>query len=436
MSISDLYTIFKQYPHISTDTRSIEQDALYFALKGNNFNGNDFALQALDSGAKYAIVDEVIPGSNPNIIQVNNVLKCLQDLAHHHRMQFDIPVLGITGTNGKTTSKELILAVLSKKYNTLATLGNFNNHIGVPLTLLKINSDHEFAIIEMGANHPGEIEDLCQIANPNYGLVTNVGHAHLEGFGSFENIISTKSALYQHVKNISGINFFLEENLEINNYLGDTYQFVKYSCQNDQIANFGFGDDKSIFLKLRIQKLNSEDSSFEIQTHLIGLYNQYNLMAAVTIGNYFNISQLDTIEALESYQPNNNRSQLKESSRNRLILDAYNANPSSVSEAILNFQKLDSPKKILILGDMFELGAFSSSEHQAIVDLLLKAETMRTILIGDAFYKTTIGSSKHIQKFLNIEDLINEKKLESIDQALVLLKGSRGMRLERLVDFL
>lgn len=437
MSISDLYTIFKQYPLISTDTRNIEQDSLYFALKGSNFNGNDFALQALESGAKYAIVDEEIARNNPNIIQVDDVLSSLQELAQYHRNQFDIPVLGITGTNGKTTSKELILAVLSEKYNTLATVGNFNNHIGVPLTLLKITNEHEFAIIEMGANHPGEIADLCQISNPTFGLVTNVGHAHLEGFGTYKNIITTKSALYQHVKNNSGVNFFLDENKEIRNYLGESYQFIYYSCQNKLINNFGFGDDKSLFLKLYIEKLDAlKTSPFEIQTNLIGLYNQSNIMAAVTIGAYFKIPESNIKDALESYQPSNNRSQLKETSRNQVIMDAYNANPSSVSEAVHNFEKLENTNKILILGDMFELGEYTSAKHQEIADHLLKVKDLNIILVGKAFFKSTIGSSKHIQQFLSTEDLLNSNRLKSIDNALVLLKGSRGMSLERLVDFL
>lgn len=436
MNISLLYQLFSSSPNVVTDSRKVVPNSIYFALKGANFNGNDFAQKALVSGASYAIVDEEIALDDPKIIKVDSVLKVLQNLANFHRKQFNIPVIGITGTNGKTTTKELLNAILSQKFNVLATEGNFNNHIGVPLTLLKIRNKHDIAIVEMGANHPGEIAELCKISEPNFGLVTNVGMAHLEGFDSFENIVSTKSDLYRFVESARGTNFILKENVEILNLLNE-YKFIEYSCSDSTVENFGEAILKETFVDFSIKKLNSTDLTMSpIHTKMAGLYNQTNIMAAITIGNYFGLSLEEIKSGLESYSPNNNRSQIKNTERNQLLLDAYNANPTSVSIALENIFQIKADKKLIILGDMLELGDYSELKHQEIVDALMVDQSTKVILVGPCFYKTRNANHANLNKYQSLSDLINSAVLNQVKDALILLKGSRGMGLEKLVEYL
>ena len=435
MDIKKIYDVFLQTSEIVTDTRKILPNSLFFALKGANFNGNAFAIDALKKGAKYAIIDEDIKTDNPNLIFVSDVLTTLQELANYHRKQLKIPIIGITGTNGKTTTKELLLTTLSQKYKTIATEGNLNNHIGVPLTLLKIKEYHEIAIIEMGANHLGEIADLCQIAEPNYGLVTNVGKAHLEGFGSLENIIKTKSALYEYVASTGGINFILNENTDLLSLLQD-YNFIKYSCENISISNYGTGTVEHSFLTFHLKQLQSYDiEETHIKTQMVGLYNQFNILASITIAHHFGVSVDKIKKALEDYTPNNNRSQLKLTFRNKLILDAYNANPTSVQNAIENLIEIKYTQKLIILADMLELGEYSLQEHQGIVNLLMHTE-INTILIGTEFSKTNILDSKYITQYNTVQDFIDSNIPQQVNDTLILIKGSRGMKLEILEPYL
>ncbi len=435
MKIEALYQLYKKHPIIVTDTREIKPNSIFFALKGDNFNGNKYAVQAISKGAKYAVVDQDIESKDHSIIRVENVLNCLQKLANFHRNQFQIPVIGITGTNGKTTTKELLYTVLSTKYNVLATEGNFNNHIGVPLTLLRITNQHNITIIEMGANHNGEIKDLCNISEPTIGLVTNVGIAHLEGFGSIKNIIQTKSDLYRFVQKKSGVNFLLSENKNISDYLNNDNKFIKFSNSDSNIENYGYGNVENLLLKFKLQNLHGYSGKpIMFSTKMVGLYNQSNILAAITIANYFDVSIELIVNALENYTPNNNRSQLKKTLRNELILDAYNANPTSVENAIINFKNINHPNKLLILGDMFELGESSQEQHQKIIELIDNSN-INSIVIGNAYWQTQTSSSKII-KYQNIDQFINSNTIQKIDDSFILLKGSRGMQLERLIDFL
>ena len=427
MNIADIYSLYQQYPIVVTDTRDIIDNSIFFALKGESFNGNLFAIEAIKKGAQYAIIDEDVDTYNPSLIKVDNVLETLQNLARHHRDHFDIPVIGITGTNGKTTSKELILAILTQEYNVIATTGNFNNHIGVPLTLLRIAKEHEIAIIEMGANHAGEIKELCQIADPNYGIVTNVGLAHLEGFGSYNNIINTKIDLYKHVNENNGINFSLSENSDIHEKFNPNFKFINYSCKRPESDNYGFGKVIDSTLQFNLEKLSSNTiEPLHIQTNLVGLYNESNIMAAITIGNYFKIPLEKIKSSLEEFIPDNNRSQLIKTSENELILDAYNANPTSVLHAIDNIAEIKHSKKIIILGDMFELGQYANAKHQEIVNILISLNKINSILIGKDYKATNINNAGHIQQYESINDFINSKEIESLKNSLILIKGSRG----------
>ena len=435
MTIKELYKLFIQFDTVVTDTRAIVPNSLFFALKGDSFNGNLFAKEALNKGAKYAIVDENIDSLDSRLILVNNVLETLQNLANYHRRQLNIPVIGITGTNGKTTTKELIFTTLLQKYNAIATEGNLNNHIGVPLTLLKIKKQHEIAIVEMGANHLGEIAELCKIAEPNYGIITNVGKAHLEGFLSFENIIDTKLDLYRFVESVKGINFILKENSEFNDFI-EKPNFINYSYKDSTANNYGKGEINDSFLKFTLEKIDDVNiNKISINTKIVGLYNQSNLLAAITIGNYFKVP-LDKIKlALENYTPSNNRSQLIETTRNKLILDAYNANPTSVKNALENFKEIGHPKKKIILADMLELGNFSSEEHQKITEQVIDTN-IEAILIGPEFSKTKLKNKKIIKKYALAQELIDSGSLNNIKDSLILIKGSRGMKLEKLTKYL
>lgn len=424
MEIETIYKYFKHCSSVCTDTRKIEPNALFFALKGDNFNGNTFAKQALEKGAKYCIVDEEAYASDQCLL-VDDVLQTLQQLATYHRDQMLIPVIALTGSNGKTTTKELINAVLSKKYTTIATQGNLNNHIGVPLTLLRMTEKTDIAIVEMGANHAKEIEFLCNIAQPDYGLITNFGKAHLEGFGSVEGIIKAKSELYEYIK-AHQKTIFVNENDEIQ---------VKQTMQYDNVYNFGLmtSVDAAVEIVSSQPYVVLKYNDLTIKSQLTGMYNFNNIAAAIGVGSFFKVEPLDIVSAIESYNPTNYRSQIIEKGNNTIIMDAYNANPTSMMAALDNFKQLDRGPKVLFLGDMFELGNSAEIEHQYIVDYLETNALGKAFLIGKNFYKTTSDGSD-IMKFETFEDLKSQLENHPINNSLMLIKGSRGMALERILD--
>lgn len=429
MEIERLYDIFKQYPTITTDTRNCPEDSIFFALKGANFNGNLYASKAIELGCRYAIVDEAeFADEQKNILLVEDCLKALQDLAHYHRSKFSIPVIGITGTNGKTTSKELITAVLAKEFEVLSTQGNFNNHIGVPLTLLQMNKTHEIAIIEMGANHVGEIKVLSEIADPTFGLITNIGHAHIEGFGSYENIIKTKSELYDYIRNRKDGKVFIDANNDL---------LIK---QAEGLTTIQYGQGEDLFVRGKVVS-NDPYLSFTwqfskddhlVHTHLIGEYNLSNALAAVAVGKYFGVKKAKISQAIADYIPTNNRSQLKKTDKNTLVIDAYNANPTSMNAALQNFRKLNIPNKAVILGDMRELGADAAMEHQAIVDLVVDSDIKDAFFIGENFSKT----DTLLPRFENLDAFLEYLKENPLIDKNILIKGSRGIELEKCVDLL
>lgn len=416
MKIKDLYQLYTEHFLVDTDTRNIRKNTIFFALKGANFNGNTFADKALELGASYAIVDEEKYKTKQNIILVDDVLETLQKLANYHRIQLTIPFIGLTGSNGKTTTKELFNAVLKEKYNTIATKGNLNNHIGVPLSLLSIKPEHEIAIIEMGANHQKEIEFLSNICEPDFGYITNFGKAHLEGFGGVEGVIKGKSELYDYLRNNNKKAFINpEDSKQIEKSEGIERVFL--DTENIKFV------DVNPFVKLSYKNI-------EIQSNLIGDYNFTNIAAAITIGNYFKVSEEQIKLGIENYTPNNNRSQVIKTENNKIVLDAYNANPSSMKVAIENFSKLYDETKIVILGDMFELGEESETEHQAIVDLVESLHFSHAFFVGKHFFKT---NTKEV-KFESYTDLENHLKNKDFIGANFLIKGSRGMQLERALD--
>lgn len=427
MIIEALYEHFIQCTSVCTDTRKIDKDCLFFALKGENFNGNEFAEKALASGAKYCIIDEKQYKINDQYILVDDVLETLQHLATYHRTQLNIPIIALTGSNGKTTTKELIHAVLSKKYNTIATQGNFNNHIGVPLTLLRMNDSTKLGIVEMGANHLNEIASLCHIAQPDYGLITNFGKAHLEGFGSLEGVIKAKSELYDylitHQKTI-----FVNEN--------DPIQ-VKQTSNYKNVYKFGLGSSTDTKLELVTSQpyvmLKYNDSV--IKSQLTGTYNFNNIAVAMAVGSYFKVDREGIIHAIEQYTPTNNRSQILIKGSNTIIMDAYNANPTSMMAALENFKQLNQENKLAFLGDMFELGNTAASEHQYIVDYLEKNMLGKVYLIGKNFHKTAV-QGENIYKFETFEDLKSNLESLHVQNSFLLIKGSRGMALERVLEVL
>ncbi|MAS21249.1 MAG: UDP-N-acetylmuramoyl-tripeptide--D-alanyl-D-alanine ligase [Leeuwenhoekiella sp.] len=427
MNIQQIHNHFIQSSGVSTDTRKIKKKSLFFALKGENFNGNSFAQEALNKGAKLAIVDESEYAVTDQIILVEDVLKTLQELAHTHRKHLDIPIVALTGSNGKTTTKELINAVLSKKFKTVATQGNLNNHIGVPLTLLSMSSDTELGIVEMGANHQGEIQNLCEIADPDYGYITNFGKAHLEGFGGVEGVIKGKSELYLHLIGHKGSLILNLDDPIQQKKVGSThtYTFGKTTEANLEItyalaepfAHIKFGDTT-------------------VESNLIGQYNEVNLAAAAAFGNLFKIEASAIKEALESYIPSNNRSQLINEKQQTIILDAYNANPSSMEAALRNLATTHADYKLAILGDMFELGDAAAIEHQYIADLAKQFNINQVVLVGANFSQT----ENEALSFISTEELLEQGLPEVIQSKLgnatILVKGSRGMALERILNLL
>ncbi|WP_066224345.1 UDP-N-acetylmuramoyl-tripeptide--D-alanyl-D-alanine ligase [Formosa haliotis] len=427
MKISDLHALFLDCNAVCTDTRTVKQNDLFFALKGDNFNGNTFALKAIKAGAKFAVIDEAAYHIENKTILVNDTLKALQDLATFHREYLNIPIIGLTGSNGKTTSKELINAVLSQKYSTTATIGNLNNHIGVPLTLLSMNSNTEIGIVEMGANHLKEIELLCNIAKPNFGYITNFGKAHLEGFGSIEGVIQGKSELYAFLEQTQGLAFV---NANDSKQLELTATLNRYTFGNHNTTA-----NTTIELVSADPFVVSEYNSNEITSQLIGVYNFTNISAAIAIGTYFKMNPGSIKKAIEGYTPTNNRSQIITTGTNKIILDAYNANPTSMKAALESFSNLKSNNKIAIIGDMFELGNTAKVEHQAIVDLVTNLHIDKIYIIGKLF-KTTTFTSRKIESFETFEDFKNTLNLIHITDTNVLIKASRGMKLERILDLI
>ena len=419
--IAKLYSLFLKRKIISTDTRKIEKNALFFALKGENFNANTFAQEALKKGASYVIVDEEKYQTDKRIFLVKNVLETLQQLATYHREKLGLPIISLTGSNGKTTTKELINTVLATKYKTTATVGNLNNHIGVPLTLLSMTKNTEIGIVEMGANHPKEIEFLCNLAKPDYGYITNFGKAHLEGFKSLKGVIKAKTELYNYLKEHKKL-VFVNDN--------DAIQVLK----SRKINTIHFGEktsDYPIEFVTANPFVTVKYKDVIIKTNLIGSYNYNNIAAAIAIGLYFKIDVLKIKKALETYTPTNNRSQIITKNNTKIILDAYNANPSSMESAIANFIQLKDKTKVAILGDMFELGKYAKDEHQKIVDLVVDSSIDKIYILGENFYATKTNSVK-VKKFKSFTNFKTEFTIPN--NATLLIKASRGMALERVLD--
>lgn len=442
MTTEQLYQIYKQHPVISTDTRKIAPGSLFFALRGENFDANTFAQQALEAGAAYAIVDNAQYKTSDSCLLVDDVLTALQDLARYHRRQLTIPVIGLTGTNGKTTTKELINAVLSQHYKTLATQGNLNNHIGVPLTVLNIDDTHQAAVIEMGANHKKEIELLSSISQPTHGLITNVGKAHLEGFGGVEGVKIAKGELYDNLAASGGVTFINSNSpslMEMHAKRKFATPPVFYGDAIDDLVSAEITENAPL-LTLEWTN-NSSGESYTVKTQLTGAYNLDNILAAICIGVYLKLPAAEINRGIEGYQPKNNRSQIVQTATNTLICDYYNANPSSMQVAIENIGQLQAERKVLILGDMFELGEEAAAEHQNIINKTLQTKVDERIFIGKAFHTAHLsmdhGPSTIDSKFYETaEDAIAALKADPIKNSTILIKGSRGMTLERLVELL
>ncbi|GGH09606.1 UDP-N-acetylmuramoyl-tripeptide--D-alanyl-D-alanine ligase [Mucilaginibacter phyllosphaerae] len=436
----ELYQLFTQHPIISTDTRKIAPGSLFFALKGDKFDANTFAQQAIKAGAAYAVIDNKDYALSEQFLLVDDVLTALQNLARYHRGQLTIPVIGLTGTNGKTTTKELINAVLSQKFKTLATQGNLNNHIGVPLTILTIDRTHEMAVIEMGANHQKEIALLCTIARPTHGLITNVGKAHLEGFGGVEGVKKGKGELYDYLAQADDAVAFVnsDDKVLVEMQQARTLKNVIYYGKNSSPDNLVSGKllDNSPLLTLKWHDKTS--SSHNVQSQLTGSYNLDNILAAICIGRLFGLDSDEINQGIEGYQPKNNRSQIMKTATNILICDFYNANPSSMFVAIENMDKLQAARKVMILGDMFEMGAESAVEHTLVIQKALGAQVDERIFIGKDFssQQTEVDNTNliHTTFYLTAEDAMIGLKQNPISNATVLIKGSRGMALERLVE--
>lgn len=425
MNIAELYKIFQQHPSVQTDTRKLKQGDIFFALKGPNFNGNQFAKQALEAGAAYAVVDEDVDPSDNRLIRVADTLAALQDLAHYHRRQFTIPFIGITGSNGKTTSKELIYAVLSSHYKTYTTQGNLNNHIGVPLTLLSVHPDAEMAVIEMGANHQKEIAGYCVYTEPTHGVITNCGKAHLEGFGGVEGVRKGKGELYDFLSVHDGTAFVYADYDYLQTMSRAVPHIVQYGQSQGQVQ--GQVQANEPFLEVTVTQGFAQPRT--IKTQLVGDYNLPNILCAVVIGKYFSVPEEKIVAAIEQYAPSNSRSQLVQRGTNTIVLDAYNANPTSMKAAIENFAKIPADNKVLMLGGMMELGEQSVAEHEAIVQLIKQHPWKQVVLVGGDFSKTYHGfiffpdSAAAAQWFAG----------QGFEHTHFLIKGSRSMQMEKIL---
>lgn len=423
MDVKQLHQLFSAYPRVCTDTRKITPNCLFFALKGPNFNGNAFASEALKKGAAQTIIDEARHNAPKGCILVDDVLDTLQKLSTYHRNHCNAKIIALTGSNGKTTTKELIYAVLSKKYRTISTQGNLNNHIGVPLTLLSIKPDTEIAIVEMGANHKREIAFLSALAGPDFGYITNFGKAHLQGFGGIEGVIQGKSELYEHlIANNADVFFNADDPVQVRK-LGNYPRKIGFSAKSGKYHTIKFVKaDPMVVL---------ETGGTRISTKLIGAYNFTNCCAAVLMGKYFNVATKDIKTAIEAYSPQNNRSQVLVKNGKKVVLDAYNANPSSMRAALENLKVMNLTDPVLVLGDMFELGESAAMEHQAMADLAKNLEFGNVFLVGENFYKTETS----FQKFQSFDSLRQHLLKEPINGGSVFIKGSRGMALERLMEY-
>lgn len=424
MNIEEIYKIYREYPSIQTDSRKIEKDDIFFALKGPNFNGNQFAEQALNAGAAYVVADEFVGVEDERIIHVNDVLETLQQVAKFHREQFSIPFIAITGSNGKTTTKELLHAVLSTTYKTYTTKGNLNNHIGIPLTILKIKGDAEIAVIEMGANHQHEIEGYCQYAEPTHGLITNIGKAHLEGFGGEEGVKKGKGELFDYLKKNNGTIFVNTDDVAVFDLSKPISNLIFYGSKSEDANGIIVQNDP--FIEIKIEDKNP----FTIQTNLVGSYNLANVLAAVCVGKYFKIDVAKIKNAIENYHPSNSRSQLIRKDSNSIILDAYNANPGSMKAAIENFAKMKGDKKILLLGSMMELGTGSRKEHEAIISLIGQHKWNAVVLVGKNFNEI----KNNYINFENAEQAKGWLKDQKFENAQLLIKGSRSMQMEKVLE--
>lgn len=427
MKTEELYTLFKAGKGISTDTRKIESGTLFFAIKGDRFDGNKFAKDAIEKGAAYAVVDDPNLEKHPQYVFVQDTLEALQKLARHHRRQFDIPVLAITGSNGKTTTKEILGAILTQKYKAVVTEGNLNNHLGVPFTLLRLDETHEIAIVEMGANKPGDIKELAEIAEPTHGVITNIGAAHIEGFGSIEGVINTKKEMYDYLGTHKGTIFFNTDDSVLRQIIP----------RNANLVGFGIdGILKGMLTKqdpfVSFTWSTAEYDSPELNTNLVGQYNCTNFLLALCVGTYFEVEASVMNEAIVNYVPSNNRSQVTKTDRNTLIVDCYNANPTSMKAALESFNEMSDPSKLAILGDMLELGNISEEAHQEVVDYI-NEHKIPTILVGKLMGKT---EHKETLQFDSWEALKAGINMDDISDNVILLKGSRGIRLEKLIPFL
>ena len=434
LPLKDLYNIYLKHPNVVIDSRKVVDGCIFFALQGASFDGNQFAEQAIQQGAAFSIIDNPEFEKNDRCILVDDVLKTLQDLAHFHRQTFEIPVLAITGSNGKTTTKELVSAVLNSYYISHCTQGNFNNHIGLPLTLLAMPKNTEIAVIEMGANHIGEIDFLCNITRPTHGLITNVGKAHLEGFGSFDGVKKAKGELYQFLAKNEGVAFINLDEPFLSDMSANISHRIDYQ-QNDfpSSTNIFFQTklvDEDPFVKVEFM---DDDQLLEVQSKIIGNYNFNNIQTAITVGRYFNVPASKIKEAIEFYIPTNNRSQIIKNGSNTFILDAYNANPNSMREALNNLAKVEGTHKIAILGDMLELGDYSQNEHESLLEHAKKLNFDQLILVGKEFDKVKNNSPSHLH-FPKIEALKNWYSKQIFQNTTFLIKGSRGLKLEQLLD--
>ena len=438
MNIKELYDLYLQHPCITTDSRNCPKDSIFLALKGASFDGNKFAKAALEKGCAYAIIDEpaYAEADNDRLILVDDCLKAFKEIAREHRRSFQIPVIGITGTNGKTTTKEFVSAVLAERYRVMHTEGNFNNDVGVPKTLLRLDATHEIAVVEMGASHPGDIEKLVTYVEPTCGMITNVGRAHLLGFGSFEGVKRTKGELYDYLKAHDGLLFLNESN-------ADLVEMARQREMN-RIMTYGQSDDANVqgevsecapFLRFTWRNMATTESkarTYDVQTHLIGAYNIDNMLAAITIGLHFGVTPEQINHALSHYIPANNRSQLEVTAKNKLIVDAYNANPSSMAAAVENFKLMNVEHKMAILGDMRELGEVSALEHQKLVDKLAEDGFKEVWLVGEEFGKTQTA----FRKFKNVDEVKAEIAAHCPENYYILIKGSNGIKLFELPELL